>query len=446
MRIKLMHRQQTTRPMHRIMWIRSLPAGLGEIVSRDVFWVLAIGLFIPSQVFWLWQVRALGRKFLRRPSARRWWGWPGLGIYMALLTFNLIWPSTAPESARLTLRAALLQAPFGWWLLASLLGFVTIAAFYLCGFLGRAALWVYRKLLPPSNPARERLLSPARRHFLARTAVAISATPFAACAYGLLYERTEIETTHQRIELRRLPKAFDGFRIAQLSDIHIGPFMPVGDIRKCVTMVNQMKPDLVALTGDFVTWEGSPERAVVEALSGLKAPFGIFGCLGNHEIWAGVQDSITRLFAEHGAKMLRRENATIESAGERLNIIGVDYESQTRFGPPRKENVSKYLQGVAPLMLPSAVNILLSHNPNTFDRAAELGIDLSLAGHTHGGQVTLEYISPDLSPARLITAYVRGWFQKGDSQLYVNRGIGTIFSPVRFGSPPEITLYELKCA
>ena len=274
--------------------------------------------------------------------------------------------------------------------------------------------------------------------------MAVSATPFAACAYGLLYERTEIETTHQRIMLRRLPKAFDGFRIAQLSDIHVGPFMPADDIRKYVAMVNQLKPDLVALTGDFVTWEASPERAVVEALSGLKAPFGIFGCMGNHERWAGVEDSITRLFAEHGAKMLRLENATIESAGERLNLIGVDYQTRMRFGPPRDGIVSQYLEGVEPLMLPGAVNILLSHNPNTFDRAAELGIDLSLAGHTHGGQVTLEYISPDLSPARLITAYVRGWFQKGESQLYVNRGIGTIFSPVRFGSPPEITLYELK--
>ena len=97
-------------------------------------------------------------------------------------------------------------------------------------------------------------------------------------------------------------------------------------------------------------------------------------------------------------------------------------------------------------MQPGAVNILLSHNPNTFDRAAELGIDLSLAGHTHGGQVTLEYISPGLSPARLITPYVRGWFKKDNSQLYVNRGIGTIFSPVRFGAPPEITVYELKRA
>jgi predicted MPP superfamily phosphohydrolase len=424
--------------------VGAFPARLGEIVSKDIFAVLAIGVFVPSQVFWLWQVRALGRKFIHDPSARRWWGWLGLGIYVALLALNLLWPGTAPEPARLTVRAALLQAPFGWWLLASLVGFVVIAAFYLCGFLGQAAFWVYRKLFPPSDSSRQPLLSPARRRFLARTAVAVSATPFAACAYGLLYERTEIETTYQQIKLRQLPKAFDGFRIAQLSDIHIGPFMPAGDIRKYVAMVNQMKPDLVALTGDFVTWEGSPERAVVEALSGLKAPFGILGCLGNHEIWAGVQDSITRLFAEHGAKMLRRENATIASSGERLNLIGVDFESETGFGSRRNEVVAKYLQGVAPLMLPGTANILLSHNPNTFDRAAELGIDLSLAGHTHGGQVTLEYISPDISPARLITPYVRGWFQKGDSQLYVNRGIGTIFSPVRFGCPPEITIYELK--
>ena len=244
--------------------------------------------------------------------------------------------------------------------------------------------------------------------------------------------------------LPRLPKAFDGFRIAQLSDIHIGPFMPVEDIRKYVAMVNPLKPDLVALTGDFVTWEASPQGAVVDALSGLKAPFGVFGCLGNHERWAGAEDSITRLFAARGIRILRQENAAIESGGERLNLIGVDYQTRARFGPPRDGIVNEYLDGVESLMLPDTINILLSHNPNTFDRAAELGIDLSLAGHTHGGQVTLEYISPDLSPARLITPYVRGWFKKGDSQLYVNRGIGTIFSPVRFGSPPEITLYELK--
>jgi len=414
------------------------------MLIRHMFMSLAILLFIPSQIFWLWEIRALSHKFIRNPSKQRWFGWLGVGTYVALLALNLLWPNPSPEPAHLTLRAALVQAPFRWWMLASLLGFVAIAAFYVCGRLGRAAYWVYRKALPPSSLGREQLLSPERRRFLARTAVAISATPFAACAYGMLFERTEIETTHRRIVLTRLPKAFDGFRIAQLSDIHIGTFMPVQDIRKYVAMVNQLKPDLVALTGDFVTWEGSPAGTVVEALSALKAPFGIFGCLGNHEHWAHVEDSITGLFAERGIRMLRQQNAVIESAGEHLNLIGVDYETRVPFGPPGDGIVTQYLEGVERLMLPDTANILFSHNPNTFDRAAELGIDLSLAGHTHGGQVTLEYIAPGLSPARLITAYVRGWFQKGGSQLYVNRGIGTIFSPVRFGSPPEITVYELK--
>jgi hypothetical protein len=410
-----------------------------------MFTLLAIVLFIPSQIFWLWQVRRLGRKFIRSQPLRHWLGRAGLAIYLFVLGFNMFPGTSAPDPAYLTLQAALLQAPFRWWMLSSLLGFVLISAVYLLSdLLGRAVDGVYRNLRPPSVPAGERLLSPQRRHFLAQSAVALSATPFAACAYGLLYERLEIETTHQRIFLRQLPKAFDGFRMAQISDIHIGPFMPADHIRKCVEMVNQLKPDLVALTGDFVTWEGSPTLAVVEALSGLKAPYGIFGCLGNHETWARVEDSITRLFAERGTRILRHENAAIETAGERFNLIGVDYQSLSPFGPRREGLVTAYLAGVDALMLPGAVNILLSHNPNTFDRAAQLGIDLSLAGHTHGGQVTLEYISPDLSPARLITSYVRGWFKQGESQLYVNRGIGTIFSPVRFGAPPEITVYELK--
>jgi hypothetical protein len=95
-------------------------------------------------------------------------------------------------------------------------------------------------------------------------------------------------------------------------------------------------------------------------------------------------------------------------------------------------------------MDPDRVNILLSHNPDTFDRAAEFGIDLTLSGHTHGGQASLEFVSPQIAPSRLVTPYVAGWFEKPGGQLYVNRGIGTIFVPIRLGAPPEITLFELK--
>ena len=415
------------------------------MIHSHMFTILAVLLFVPSQLFWMREIRDLGRKFVRNDQLRAWFGRIGLALYGVLLVMNL-WPSRARESGHLTLTAAFIQAPFRWWMLASLLGFVAVAVFYFAGKLIRAAQWIYRKLKPAVSTEHGPLFSADRRHFLARSAVVLSATPFAACAYGLLYERTEVETTNQPIILPLLPKAFDGFRIAQLSDIHIGPFMPVEDIRRFVAMVNALKPDLIALTGDYVTWEGSPEGAVVEALSALRAPYGIFGCLGNHERWAMVEDSITPLFAESGTNILRMQNAFVRASGERINLIGVDYQNNAPFGASHDVIVEEYLMGVHKLMAPGAVNILMSHNPNTFDRAAELGIDLSLAGHTHGGQVALEYISPNISPARLITPYVRGWFKKGLSQLYVNRGIGTIFSPVRLGSRPEITIYELKRA
>lgn len=411
---------------------------------RHIFSFIIIGLLIPSQLLWFWQLSRLGSKLVRGAALRRGLAGVFVAVYLVLLIYNMGWLGRGPEPTHLTLPAALLQGPFRWWLLSSVVGFLLMAAFFSMAALARAVHFVYAGLTSHRDPSRPSLVSPERRRFLEKAALAASVTPFAACGYGLIYERTEIETTFQRIRLARLPKAFDGVRVAQLSDLHIGPFMPFDQIRQCVAKVNQLKPDLVALTGDFITWDASTQTQAVAALEGLVAPLGIWGCLGNHEHWAGVEDSITRLFAGQGVRILRGENVFIRSGGERLNLIGVDYETAARYHPRSDQFVAEYLEGVAPLMLPDTVNLLLSHNPNTFDRAAELGIDLSLAGHTHGGQVTLEFISPDLAPSRLITRYVRGWFQKGQSQLYVNRGIGTIGFPIRFDCPPEITLFELK--
>ncbi len=209
--------------------------------------------------------------------------------------------------------------------------------------------------------------------------------------------------------------------------------MSAEEIRRYVAIANQLKGDLVVLTGDFVTYDPAAEGAVVQALSALKAPFGVFGCLGNHEIYTETEDSITRLFAARGTHILRGDRAAVNEGGSVLNLIGVDYQSRRRRVEAPGHPVREYLQGIEQLLLLDTVNILLSHNPNTFDRAAELGIDLSLGGHTHGGQLTLDFIHPSLSPSRLITPYVRGLFQKGDSQLYVNRGIGTVDYPVASG-------------
>ncbi|HEY1264162.1 MAG TPA: hypothetical protein VGF06_11615, partial [Terriglobales bacterium] len=177
------------------------------------------------------------------------------------------------------------------------------------------------------------------------------------------------------------------------------------------------------------------------------APLGIWGCNGNHEIYAEAEDKAQALFQQHGMKLLRQERAELEWRGRKLNLIGVDYQRDHMTRGPR----GPMLQGIEPLISREYPNILLSHNPNSFHRAAELGIELSLAGHTHGGQVKVEIVDHSVSPAQLITDFVAGLYHlpmKDGKQaaLYVNRGLGTFGMPVRIGVPPEITLLTLRRA
>src|SRR5713101_6039499 len=163
----------------------------------------------------------------------------------------------------------------------------------------RRAGWVYRKARTAIDQhsaaadAEAALLSSSRRRFLERTAVLVSATPFVAAGYGLLYGRQNVEIVRQRIRLARLPKAFEGFHIAQLSDVHIGPFTTPDYIRRCVAITNGLEPDLIALTGDYISWDPEAQGEVVRVLAGLRAPHGVFGCMGNHEADVGIEESIT---------------------------------------------------------------------------------------------------------------------------------------------------------
>jgi hypothetical protein len=422
------------------LWLGPLEATFFLVSSALIM------IFAASQLYWFHRFGEWSAKFIGSIRWRRLLGSVAVAAYVFCF-FGLLTLSRAVEPTHLTLLAAVREAAFPMWFVCSVLGFLIATLFSFADRAARGAYWLYSKAFLLSNPGHHALLSPGRRRFLEQAAYTVSAAPFVAGVYGLFYGRLNLEVTRQRIRLRRLPKAFDGFRIAQLSDIHIGPFMSAEEIRKYIAICNQQKPDLVTLTGDFITWDPSTHGAAVEALSGLKAPFGIFGSMGNHEYWSEVEESIARLFAARGIRILRQQSAPILSGGATLNLLGVDYQGVRGGAPSHGAHlVRRYLENIEHLVRSDTANILMSHNPNTFERAPDLGIDLSLAGHTHGGQVTLEYIHPDLSPSRLITPYVRGWFQKGDAQLYVNRGIGTIFVPMRLGAPPEITIYELVCA
>jgi uncharacterized protein len=419
--------------------------------------IAALLIIIASQLFWLRRLIELGERFISGKRGRTALKFIVIGTCLIFFGGVMVpWHSTSGNgthaSTTLTLRNILFVAPLSWWLVGSLTGLLLIMIFTTVDRAVRAAVWLYGKArdaaaAQTATSATGAIAldppSPGRRRFLEQTAIALSATPFVASAYGLLYGRLDMEITRRRIILARLPKAFDGFRISLLSDVHISPFMIGDQVRRYVAITNELKADLIALTGDYLADDPAAPEEVVHILAGLRAPFGVFGCLGNHEFMTETEESITRLFASERIRILRQEQALVQSHGETMNLIGFDYQ-QARFSSDHDGHlVDQYMEGNEKLVMPGMVNILLNHNPNAFDRAAELCIDLMLSGHLHGGQISLAFLWRGLSLARFETPYVSGWYEKSGSQLYVNRGIGTTGFPIRFGARPEITVLEL---
>ena len=425
------------------------------IAQADFFSLLVFALFlicIVSQFFWIGRILDLGERLIPGKPCRAW-----LAI-MASLVYLFVFLYSYPEwGLGHTIRAAdyrpqsmLIYAAFWWWFVGSLLAFLLLIAFGAVDRAVRAAGWVYGKARAAilhhsaAADAEAALLSPSRRRFLERTAVLVSATPFVAVGYGLLYERRNVEVVRQRVRLARLPKAFEGFHIAQLSDIHIGPFTTADYIRHCVAITNGLEPDLIALTGDYISWDPEAQGEVVRVLAGLRAPHGVFGCMGNHEADVGIEESITGLFAAQGIHMLRQERAPIRLGDETINLIGIDHGSDLAPMHTREVEGDRRLQQLKALVMPNTVNILLIHYPHIFGYL-ELGIDLTLSGDIHGGgQLSLDFIHRGLNLSSLMgVPYIRGLYENGGAQLYMNRGIGTTGFPIRLGARPEITVFEL---
>ena len=419
----------------------------------ELFLFALLLIFIASQLFWIGRILDLGERFIPGKPRR------ALLAIIAGLVYLFVFVYSYPQwsvghgisASDYRPQSILIYAAFWWWLVGSMLAFLLVSAFGILGRAGRATAWVYRKTRrstkAPMAASHSAVLagptSPGRRQFLEQAVVLVSATPFLAAGYGLLYERFDVEVVRQRIRLARLPKAFEGFRIAQLSDIHLGPFTSAIYIRRCVTMTNGLKPDLIVLTGDYVAWDPEDQVEVVRLLAGLRAPDGVFGCLGNHEAYVGIQDSISRLFVAQGIRMLRQERALIRRGDETISVIGIDdpgdkpVEEITQLTHRRRQQ----LKG---LLMPDTVNVLLTHYPPFFGDP-ELAIDLTLAGDLHGGgQLSLDFVRPGLNLAGLIgVPYVRGLHEKNGAQLYMNRGIGITGFPIRLGARPEITVLEL---
>ena len=249
--------------------------------------------------------------------------------------------------------------------------------------------------------------------------------------------RHQIHVTHQSIYLSRLSMDFTGLRLVQLSDIHHGLYTSLAEVERAVELANSLAPDVVALTGDFVSNSPNYVAPVAQALGRLRASLGIFAVLGNHDHRVGA-DAMTAALEENGIRVLRNQHIALRRNGSGLSLAGVD-----DFGY-NEDDLRLALLGANP----DWPAILLCHNPAVLPLAVARGVDLVLAGHTHGGQVDLPRLRRFALARglRLPRQFRHGWDRAGETQIYISRGIGTVVVPVRWRCPAEIPILHLQAS
>jgi uncharacterized protein len=241
------------------------------------------------------------------------------------------------------------------------------------------------------------------------------------------------ELTETDIFMRRLPAAFDGLSIVHLTDIHHSIYTPLEAVQEAVHLANLLHPDLVALTGDYVTLSPSYIWPVARALGKLRARLGIYAVLGNHDFQVDA-DEVTHALRAQRIRVLRNSHYALRSRGSTLWVAGVDdlwwdaddFHAALASVPSRE------------------AKILLCHNPIGIRQAASHGVDFVLSGHTHGGQVRLPLVGSLRGRSKLGERFVEGWNRLDGTQIYVNRGIGKSVVPLRFNCPPEIACLRLR--
>jgi predicted MPP superfamily phosphohydrolase len=247
-----------------------------------------------------------------------------------------------------------------------------------------------------------------------------------AAVYGVAYERHDIGTTHVTLPVSGLPPPLDGLRLGFLTDVHHSAMVPAEDIRTAVDMLAAARPDLIVLGGDYVTWgDRTYVGPVAELLAPLAAPHGVFAVLGNHD---DDRDMPAALTAKH-IEVLKDARTRVRIRGEGLELAGIRFWT-------RKVSEIAHVVGRA-----RDTVLLLAHDPRRLDEAATLDIPAVLSGHTHGGQVVLPGLG---AAARRNFPVLSGLGSRANTWMFVSRGIGTVYVPVRINCPPEVAIVTLK--
>jgi len=267
-----------------------------------------------------------------------------------------------------------------------------------------------------------------RRTVLKAFAATAAGAIAGAGAYGFFDERRQLSVTRPSVRVAGLPSSLEGLRIGFLTDIHCSRWMSPEDVRRAALQLRDERPDMIVLGGDYVTWgDRTHVKPSAEALAVLSAPHGVFGILGNHD----DDRDMPAALAAHGVTMLKDARTRLTIKGERVDLVGI------RFWTKRQADIAPLLRGASHNV------ILLAHDPRRLAEAAALKIPLVLSGHTHGGQVVLPLVGPVAAQKFPVVA---GIGTRDNTTMFVSRGIGTVYVPVRINCQPEIAVLTLRSA
>lgn len=294
-----------------------------------------------------------------------------------------------------------------------------------------------------------------RYQFLVRLGFVVGSIPFLSMTYGMLGNAYNYKLRKVKLNFPNLPDAFDGLKMIQISDLHLGSFMGTNHLEKAVKIIQEQNADVIFFTGDLVNDREVEAIEFTDTLRGMTAPLGVYSIFGNHDYgdyyhWPTVEEkqanreNLVAFQKDLGWKLLLNEHTYIEKGQDRIGLIGVENWS-ARLNFKRYGDMKKAVDG----MEPAAFNILLSHDPSHWK--AEItsqykNVDVMLAGHTHGMQWGVEIPGVKWSPVKYFYKEWIDLYQEANQYLYVNRGLGFLGYPGRFGILPEITLFELNKA
>lgn len=263
-----------------------------------------------------------------------------------------------------------------------------------------------------------------------------------AFAYGYSIGQLRLRITRLRLPLRQCSAALSGLRIAQISDIHIGQHIEREQLERFVGRVNDLQPDLICITGDIIDAPTADIESFLPVLAGLRATLGVFAILGNHDHYTGADRVEAALRQLTPFTVLRDQRTAIDVNGQRLHIVGLDDRGRDwARGVPAVPYLATALAAI-PADQPV---LLLCHRPDIFPQAVDGGVALTLAGHTHGGQLGIPWFNGRVrNLAEFITAFDRGLYERDGSYLYVNCGLGVTGQRIRLCTPREITLIEVQ--